>query len=115
VRRVLQQSLELQGYRVMAVEDGGRALAICKQPDLAIDLLITDVVMPLMSGPQLVQLVSAVRPTLPILYVSGYTDRALIHQGLRDEGSAFLQKPFTPDVLARKVRDVLDRGFRDAA
>ena len=115
IRRVVAQSLELQGYRVIAVEDGSRALAICEQADQPIDLLITDVVMPLMSGPQLVERVSTLRPDLPILYMSGYTDRALIHQGQRKAGTAFLQKPFMPEVLARKVREVLDGDLPKAA
>ena len=75
-----------------------------------IQLLITDVIMPNMSGPELANMILAVQPHLSVLFVSGYTDRALIHQGLRRAGTAFLQKPFSPDVLARKVREVLDEA-----
>jgi len=115
IRRVVTESLERQGYKVIAVEDGSQAIAICERQDQAIDLLLTDVVMPLMSGPQLVQRVASLRPDLRVLYVSGYTDRALVHQGQRASGTAFLQKPFTPDALARKVREVLDDRLREAA
>jgi two-component system, cell cycle sensor histidine kinase and response regulator CckA len=115
IRRVVTQALELHGYRVVAVEDGRRALAVCERADQPIDLLVTDVVMPSMNGPELVQRVSRLRPRLPVLYISGYTDRALIHQGQRDAGTAFLQKPFMPDVLVRKIREVLDRSASRAA
>ena len=115
IRRVITQSLESHGYHVLTAEDGSQAIAFCEGSDQPIDLLITDVVMPLMSGPQLVHRMASLRPELPVLYISGYTDHALVHQGHREAGSAFLQKPFTPDVLARKVREVLDLGFRQAA
>jgi len=110
IRRVVVQSLELEGFRVIAVEDGARALSICQDKTQRLDLLITDVVMPLMSGPQLVQRAAQLRPGLPLLYISGYTDHALIHHGQREAGTDFLQKPFTPESLARKVRDILDRA-----
>jgi PAS domain S-box-containing protein len=115
IRRIVTETLELDGYRVIAVEDGSRGIAVCERKDQVIDLLITDVVMPLMSGPQLVQRVASLRPDLPVLYISGYTDRALIHQGQRAAGTAFLQKPFTPEVLARKVREVLAEPRQRAA
>jgi PAS domain S-box-containing protein len=115
IARVVRASLELQGYTVLQATDGSEAIATCERADQSIDLLITDVVMPLMSGPELVRRITTIRPDLKILYISGYTDRALVHQGLRDRGSAFLQKPFTPDTLARKVRDVLDAPRADAA
>jgi len=115
IRRVVAQSLELQGYQVIAVEDGSRAIAICERRDQPLALLITDVVMPLMSGPQLAQRIATIRPGLRVLFISGYTDRALIHQGQREAGTAFLQKPFTPDVLVQKVREVLEEPRHRAA
>lgn len=115
IRRVVKQSLELQGYQVLAVENGNEAVAMCERLDQAIDLLVTDVVMPIMSGSQLVQRIAPLRPGLRVLYVSGYTDHALIHQGQRAPGTAFLQKLFTPSVLAQKVREVLDSRLREAA
>jgi FixJ family two-component response regulator len=71
--------------------------------------------MPLMSGPELAQRVTRACPDLKVLFVSGYTDRALIHQGLRQPGTAFLQKPFTPETLARTVREILDEPEARAA
>jgi CheY-like chemotaxis protein len=115
IRRVVVQALTQEGYRIIAVEDGASALTMCGDAAQPIDLLITDVVMPLMSGPQLVQRVASLRPSMSILYISGYTDRALIHQGQREAGTDFLQKPFTPETLARKVRGILDRRLREAA
>ena len=73
-----------------------------------IHLLLTDVVMPQMTGPELVQRVAPLHPEMKVLYVSGYTSDALHQRNLREPGTAFLQKPFTPDVLARRVRTVLD-------
>ena len=115
IRRVIHESLRMSGYMVIEAADGSDAISICENKDQPIDLLITDVVMPLMSGPELVRRVKLVRPRLPTLLISGYTDRALVHQGIRGSGMAFLQKPFTPDVLARKVREVLDEERRAAA
>ena len=77
---------------------------------------VTDVVMPLMGGPELVSRLEAMRSRdLCVLFISGYTDRALIHQGHRGENTAFLQKPFTPDVLVKKVREILDQPRQQAA
>jgi two-component system cell cycle sensor histidine kinase/response regulator CckA len=115
IRRVLSQSLQGNGYSVLEAGDGSEAIAICERPNQQIDVLITDVVMPLVSGPELVQRVLSKRMGLRVLFISGYTDRALIHQGLRAPGTAFLQKPFTPDVLMRKVRELLDEPVRRAA
>jgi two-component system, cell cycle sensor histidine kinase and response regulator CckA len=115
IRRVIRQSLELHGYAVIEAGDGSEAISICERRDQPIDVLITDVVMPMISGPELVHRTAAIRPELPVLFISGYTDRALVHQGLRRAGTAFLQKPFTPDVLARKVREILDEARHRAA
>jgi signal transduction histidine kinase len=108
IRRVMRESLELLGYLVLEAKDGSHAISHCERRGQPIDLLITDVVMPLMSGPELVQRVATVRPALRVLFISGYADHALVHRGLRAAGSAFLQKPFTPERLARKVRELLD-------
>ncbi len=115
IRRVVRESLRMNGYTVLEAADGSQAIAICEERNQPLDLLITDVIMPLMSGPELVRRVNRVRPDLAVLYISGYTDRALIHQGMREAGTAFLQKPFTPDTLARKVREVLDERQQQAA
>jgi len=115
IRRMLREGLQANGYTVLEAADGSEAFGICERPGQSIDLLITDVVMPLMSGPELAQRVAATRPDLRVLFISGYTDRALVHQGRRDAGTAFLQKPFTPDVLGQKVRELLDKPREQAA
>ena len=115
VRAVVRESLELLGYRVIEARDGVEAIAVCERKDQPIDLLITDVVMPRLNGPELVERLASVRPGLHVLFISGFADHALVHQGLRGGGTAFLQKPFTPDVLARNVRAVLEQPRREAA
>ena len=107
VRRHLQRALEGEGYRVRAVADAAHALALAERPGEGIDLLVTDVVMPGMSGPALAARLAAQRPGLRILYVSGYVEDVLAPRGVVASGAAFLEKPFTPEVLAAKVREVL--------
>jgi two-component system, cell cycle sensor histidine kinase and response regulator CckA len=115
IRRVIGESLRLQGYTVLEAADGSEAITLCEQERQPIDILVTDVVMPLMSGPELAQRLHSIRPDLPILFISGYTDRALLHQGQRHSGTAFLQKPFTPETLARKIREILGQPGQQAA
>jgi PAS domain S-box-containing protein len=108
VRRMTRTILEMNGYRVLEASSGDEALATYKQHEGRIDLVITDVVMPQMSGRELAQSLEALRPGIKVLYVSGYTDDAIVRHGLLDAGIAFIQKPFTPEALSRKVREVLD-------
>ena len=115
IRLVMRQTLELCGYTVLEASDGSAAIGLVEAPDCHVDLLLTDVVMPLMSGPDLAERIARTRPELPVLFMSGYTDRALVHHGLRRPGTAFLQKPFTPDLLARKVQAMLGSEHDRAA
>jgi PAS domain S-box len=106
VRKIAVQVLTNQGYNVLVSESGGDALLICEQEKNPIDLVLTDVVMPKMSGPELIERLKKVRKDFIVLYMSGYTDKHIL-KGLDDELN-FIQKPFTIDVLAKKVRDALD-------
>jgi two-component system cell cycle sensor histidine kinase/response regulator CckA len=96
------------GYRVLGARNPAEALAAARGHEGEIDLLVTDVVMPGGGGFQLAQQLLAQRPTMRVLYMSGYTDEAVVRHGLLERGTNYLQKPFTPAVLARRVRDALD-------
>ncbi len=107
VRTILKQILENQGYHVLSASHGKEALAISREPG-DIQLMITDVVMPQMSGRELAERMILARPSLRVLFMSGYTDDAIVRHGLLDEKLNFIQKPFDSATVARKVRDVLD-------
>lgn len=107
VRELVRETLRSKGYTVMEANDGLAGMKAAETYEGTIDILITDVVMPGMSGRELAQRVSAARPQIKVLYLSGYTEDAIIHEGALEPGTAFLQKPFTLHVLARKVREVL--------
>jgi len=96
------------GYEVLEARDGVDALSICERVDCVIDLLVTDLVMPQMSGRELAEQLSVSRPEMRVLYMSGYTDDAIVRHGLGDGSANFIQKPFTPETLAHKVREVID-------
>ncbi|MGZ4333220.1 MAG: PAS domain S-box protein [Gaiellaceae bacterium] len=108
VRQLVAESLESNGYTVLQAGDGPSALELLRRHTGEVDLLVTDVVMPGMSGPEVAAAVAAMRPGTQVLYISGYTDSAIDHHGVLEPGIAFLQKPFGADDLARKVREVLD-------
>ena len=108
IRRIAGIVLESSGYTVLAAQDGDEALQIGRAHPGPIDLLVTNVVMPKMSGRQLAESLAPVHPQMRVLYLSGYTDDAVVRHGVLEAGTAFLQKPFTPGVLARKAREVLD-------
>jgi PAS domain S-box-containing protein len=109
VRELARRILQRSGYTVLEARQARDAIAICARHETPIQLLITDVVMPGgMSGRDLAEHLATSRPEMQVLYISGYTDDAIVRHGMLDEGVAFLQKPFTPDALARKVRQVLD-------
>jgi two-component system, cell cycle sensor histidine kinase and response regulator CckA len=108
VRTVMENVLKRNGYAVLQAHDGTGALELVQAHPEPIHLLITDVIMPGMSGRQLADRLRHLRPELRVLFVSGYTDDAIIRHGMLEPGIAFLQKPFTPQSLTRKVREVLD-------
>jgi len=108
VRAILKHILQSQGYQVVSASNGEEALSISQDLQCDIKLMITDVVMPQMSGRELAERILEVRPTLPVLFMSGYTDDAIVRHGLLDEKLNFLQKPFDSASVARKVREVLD-------
>jgi two-component system, cell cycle sensor histidine kinase and response regulator CckA len=107
VRGLARQVLEMFGYTVLEAGNGSAALSICERHPEPIQLLITDVVMPEMSGRELSDHLARLRPEMKVLYMSGYTDDAIVHQGVLDEGTNFIQKPFAANALARKVREAL--------
>ncbi len=109
VRFLTREILLRQGYTVLEASRGDEAIRICSRHTGPIQLMVTDVVMPGMSGPQLARALQSIRPDMKVLYVSGYTDDAIVHHGILSSGLAFLQKPFTPEALARKVREVLEK------
>jgi PAS domain S-box-containing protein len=108
VRRLVAEILESNGYTVLQAGDGPSALELLRRHTGTLDLLVTDVVMPGMSGPDVAGAIAAMRPGTQVLYISGYTDSSAGQHGVLEPGVAFLQKPFDADVLTRKVREVLD-------
>ncbi len=109
VRRLAHLILGRQGYEVLAARDGDEALLICGQHKDPIHLLLTDVVMPRMSGHELAKRLESSHPEAKVLYMSGYTDNAIVLHGVLAEGVNYIQKPFTVDALTKKVREVLER------
>ncbi len=108
VRLTLQRVLVNAGYTVMAAANAEEALALCQKRGQAIDLLLTDVVMPKMTGLQLAERIAAMQPATRVLYMSGYAPNSIVHHGVLEEGIEFIQKPLTPASLLAKVREVLD-------
>ena len=108
VRAVARQVLQRQGYRVLEASDGVDALHLAARYQGTIDLVLTDVVMPRAGGRELAERLLTVRRDTRVLYMSGYTDDSVVRHGILEGGVAYLQKPFSPEGLARKVREVLD-------
>lgn len=109
VRRLGCRILERKGYNVLEADSGAAAIRLFERMAPAITLLVTDIVMPGMRGSELARRLRAMKPSLRVLFTSGYTDDAISQEGVLEPGTAFLEKPFTPQALAQKVRDVLDQ------
>src|SRR5262249_47229170 len=104
--------LQASGYTVLGASRGDEALRLSERHAGQVDLLVTDVIMPGMSGRDVADRLAVLRPGMRVLYVSGYTDGAIVHHGVLEPGVNLLQKPFTPSVLAERVRQVLDAPWR---
>lgn len=109
IRTLAKTVLQKYGYTVIEARNGGEAFMFCEANAKPIELLLTDVVMPNMSGRQLSERLAAFQPKMKTLYMSGYTDDAIVHHGVLEPGTPFLQKPFHPEEMARKVREILDQ------
>ena len=107
VRSIVRTILSRHGYKVLEATDGEEALRILRDHPGRIHLLLTDVVMPSIGGPELVRRLRETHPSIRVLYTSGYTDEAIVRHGVLEPGIAFLEKPFTPTTLLTKVREVL--------
>jgi len=108
VRKLIRTILGQAGYTLLEANDGEKALRLCETHTGPIHLVISDVVMPQMSGREFTDRLARTRPEIKVLFISGYTDNAIVRQGVLDPEVAFLQKPFTPSALANKVREVLE-------
>jgi two-component system cell cycle sensor histidine kinase/response regulator CckA len=113
LRKLAQKSIQPHGYRVLVAENGEGALRVSKEHEGTIDLLITDVVMPKMGGKEVTERLQPLYPRMKVIYMSGYTDRTIVNHGVLAPGLNFLEKPFSPEGLARKVREVLNKQIDD--
>jgi len=109
LRKLAGTVLKQRGYKILEAENGEDALRVSEEYDGQIDLLLTDVVMPKMSGKETAERLQPHYPQMKVIYMSGYTDDAIVHHGVLTPGLNFLEKPFTLEDLARKVREVLDK------
>jgi len=110
LREVIARGLKKFGYVVLTAANGGEALLLCEKRKGPIHLLLTDVVLPQMGGRELAERLLSVRPDLKVLYMSGYTENAIVHHGILNEDVGFLQKPFKVNVMVQKIREALDAG-----
>jgi CheY-like chemotaxis protein len=108
IRRLAREIISRAGYMVMEAGDADEALSVVATHVGPLDILVTDLIMPGPSGIELAEQLKWIREDVRVLFMSGYTDNAIVRNGLLEEGAAFLQKPFTPEGLLRKMRQVLD-------
>jgi CheY-like chemotaxis protein len=109
VRRLVAEILETTGYTVLPAADGPSALELLQRHKAPVDLLLTDLVMPGMSGREVAQVVTQMHPATHVVYMSGYTGSVIDHHGIVEEGVTFVQKPFSADELSRALRSLLDK------
>lgn len=109
LRKLVRGVLENKGYKVIAPDDIKEVLGLLQDHQGPIHLLLTDVVMPIMSGRELAERITSLHKETRVIYMSGYTNDAIVQHGVLDPGLNFVQKPFSPDAIARKVREVLDQ------
>jgi CheY-like chemotaxis protein len=115
IRDLAQRVLRKRGYTVLAAAKPGEAVALAGEEGRQVDLLVTDVMLPEMSGPDLARILAAQQPGLPVVYMSGYTDTTVVRGGQLQPGATFLPKPFGPEALLKKVREVLDARAAELA
>jgi len=109
LRKLVCKVIDQYGYQVLEAANGEKALKVAGEHDGPIHLLITDVVMPKMSGREVADSLQSLRPEVKVLYMSGYTDSTISHHGVLEKDTNFIEKPFTPEGLALKVREVMDK------
>jgi len=109
VRKVTARILKMQGYRILEASSEDDAFSICNQHDGPIHLMVTDVVMSKMHGPELAERLSSSYPEMKVICMSGHVENVIFHHGISEKGMEYLQKPFTVNELAKKVREVLDK------
>ena len=109
IRELVRDTLEPLGYNIIEASDGEEALELFHQSDFKIDMLLTDVIMPKMTGKKLAETLIAEKPEFKVLYMSGYTDNVIAHQGVLDENIEFINKPLVPSLLTKKIREVLEK------
>src|SRR5207248_11602693 len=115
VREMTSEYLQSIGYTVLAAASGQEALQRAKESNQTIHLLLTDVVMPELNGPELAEQIGKIRPGVKVIFTSGYACETLAHRGSLDPSVAFIQKPYRPKALARRIREVLDASLTGAA
>jgi two-component system, cell cycle sensor histidine kinase and response regulator CckA len=111
VREFACRYLDAHGYQCLDARNGSEALDLVSQRGDEIDAIVTDVIMPVMGGRELRERVAELRPNIPVLFISAYTGEEVIRRGLMEAGAPFLQKPFTPEALAGKLRELLDTSI----